>query len=1221
LVNRLRDSTNAAKLAYNYVEADGSFNLNGGEGAVRFWFNPDWNGGTGTGAPGYWFELGDVYSPGGGWALESDSFGTGLSFVSGSNGVLTTYLTAPIGGWVSGQWHQVVLSYSASQTLLFLDGAPAASGPGLAFEPDLGTRLADGFTVGSDPSGWGQAGGVFDELATFNCPMTQAEVTTNYPYPAILAQPQSQTVNLGGTVTFSVSACGTGTLTYQWRFNGTNISGATSSTYSISSVQTANAGTYSVVVANSAGSATSSGATLTVNLLPSITSQPASQTVDVGMAASFSVSATGAGTLTYQWILNGTNIPGGTASTYSIACAQATDAGTYFVVVGNTYGSATSSAATLTVNPPIQFGISFTNQYVNQANVPLWLDIQAGTPYYYTVMLDSTSFSTASWTNYTSSNITVNLGGTPGWHTVWVGLCDMLGGVPTWNSVRLDLLLTPPAIIITNLANNITTAVPYVQVQGFSPESLQGVSFDVSNATGVVANQHGLLTGHYLDINLVALTTNYFQCYDIPLTIGLNTITVHATDLAGNQSASNVNITLDYSITANPAVSLTWPADGMQICGSNFTLRGLVDDPTASVSAVITDTNGDSTTAIGEVERTGVLWVENLPLNSGTNWITLSVTNAAGLGSQTSFSVVQSSMTLALTSIYSDLWLPTVNMSGTISDTSYSVSVNGVQATNNGSGVWSATNVPISSSGVASFDLAATPASGGGPLAYASFDTNKPSEIVMESAYTSTNNFYYGYNYTSYSSQVTFNWGLGGAETINQVGFPDTNDFTPKLTISTLSPDGTTFSCVTTNSGTVSTNVGYFSILPEAEGALTACTPDGLYGWGQTNVEAKFLHIGGQGVLGLGYLVRLSATATVEYVGPFDSEFDYMPLESSPIPCSLTTIDGKSLGSVGYVYAGYPGSTSVEVTPQVVGVPTFAFAESVQTPSITGLTVVSNATQINASNWVTIMTNGGYVTLQASMSTTDTNAAEFINWSCGQPVPGQPFQRQVSTSTPTNFTVTASVGSSSATVNVWIVWGRMKILLGGPLPTNAPPFATTVRNQQYMDGTSNVLGPVYWDDTNGAAWKICTVATLLPPGVGAFLSNGFATQQFRWTHRFENGVALSNTNDWNTNWVYDSPINTTNGTSSTTVPDSSGNLYSIDAPYVYAISGKWGITNSLDTYSNFKNWLTLNGLPVSNTNLWYYAGKWTNSGPQFQVHMNLANTNNIPLPTSSYYNP
>ena len=81
-------------------------------------------------------------------------------------------------------------------------------------------------------------------------------------------------------------------------------------------------------------------------------------------------------------------------------------------------------------------GSDLYHRYVNQANVPLWLAIQAGTPYYYAVMLDSTSFSSASWTAYTSSNLTVNLGSTQGWHTVWLGLCDMLGGAPCWNAVK-----------------------------------------------------------------------------------------------------------------------------------------------------------------------------------------------------------------------------------------------------------------------------------------------------------------------------------------------------------------------------------------------------------------------------------------------------------------------------------------------------------------------------------------------------------------------------------------------------------------------------------------------------------------------------------------------------------------------------------------------------------------------------------------------------------------
>ena len=218
----LVDSTNAAKLAYNYMEADGSANLNGAQGAVRFWFNPDWNGGTGTGAPGYLFELGDVYSPGGGWALETDSSGSGLSFVSGSNGMLTTYLAAGIGGWVSNTWHQVVLSYSATNTQLFLDGSVGVGGPGLALQPQLAYAVSAEWFCGGAVIATvsGQAGPVFDELATFNCPLTQSDVTANYPYPAIWAQPASVTVKNGSTAFFSVAA-GSGTaLAYQWQTNG-----------------------------------------------------------------------------------------------------------------------------------------------------------------------------------------------------------------------------------------------------------------------------------------------------------------------------------------------------------------------------------------------------------------------------------------------------------------------------------------------------------------------------------------------------------------------------------------------------------------------------------------------------------------------------------------------------------------------------------------------------------------------------------------------------------------------------------------------------------------------------------------------------------------------------------------------------------------------------------------------------------------------------------------
>ena len=115
------------------------------------------------------------------------------------------------------------------------------------------------------------------------------------------------------------------------------------------------AGSVDVTVTTPSGtSATSAADQFTYVAAPSITSQPTSQTVNVGQSASFSVSASGTGTLTYQWqkLVNGTwtNISGATSSTYTITAAATTDAGSYWVIVANVGGSVTSNTATLTVN-------------------------------------------------------------------------------------------------------------------------------------------------------------------------------------------------------------------------------------------------------------------------------------------------------------------------------------------------------------------------------------------------------------------------------------------------------------------------------------------------------------------------------------------------------------------------------------------------------------------------------------------------------------------------------------------------------------------------------------------------------------------------------------------------------------------------------------------------------------------------------------------------------
>jgi hypothetical protein len=179
-------------------------------------------------------------------------------------------------------------------------------------------------------------------------------VTTTAVVPTITAQPANQTVTAGKTSTFSVAASGTAPLTYQWQRNGANISGATSTSYTtLATTSSDNGATFRAVVSNSAGRTTSNSASLTVSssvTVPSITTQPPSQKVSAGQAASFTVAASGTAPLSHQWQKNGANITGATAASYTTPATTSTDNGSKFqVLVSNSAGSVTSSAATLTV--------------------------------------------------------------------------------------------------------------------------------------------------------------------------------------------------------------------------------------------------------------------------------------------------------------------------------------------------------------------------------------------------------------------------------------------------------------------------------------------------------------------------------------------------------------------------------------------------------------------------------------------------------------------------------------------------------------------------------------------------------------------------------------------------------------------------------------------------------------------------------------------------------
>jgi len=95
-------------------------------------------------------------------------------------------------------------------------------------------------------------------------PLTPGVVDNTTNHPAITTQPQSQIVVQGSNVTFNVTAVGFSPLSYQWKFNGTNMPAATNTSLTLTNVNTNNAGNYTVVITNLYGSVTSSNAVLAV---------------------------------------------------------------------------------------------------------------------------------------------------------------------------------------------------------------------------------------------------------------------------------------------------------------------------------------------------------------------------------------------------------------------------------------------------------------------------------------------------------------------------------------------------------------------------------------------------------------------------------------------------------------------------------------------------------------------------------------------------------------------------------------------------------------------------------------------------------------------------------------------------------------------------------------------------------------------------------------------
>jgi hypothetical protein len=238
------------------------------------------------------------------------------------------------------------------------------------------------------------------------------------PQPLILVQPQPVVADFNGPAVFNVEVGGPN-LYYQWSFDGTNIPGATSSTYIIPNTVSNNTGFYSVVASNIFGAVASSPISLTLVFTPIILSSPQDLTIGPGDPASFTVQARGGQPLTYQWFLDGSIVPGATNTSYSITDSTTNDSGFYSVQVSNRFSTVVTKPADLTVYAgPITNGLlayfpfdgSFSDATGNGNN-----GTAVGTPTFEPGILGMAVHTTTSGFPYTApaTNNYVSLGSQP----------------------------------------------------------------------------------------------------------------------------------------------------------------------------------------------------------------------------------------------------------------------------------------------------------------------------------------------------------------------------------------------------------------------------------------------------------------------------------------------------------------------------------------------------------------------------------------------------------------------------------------------------------------------------------------------------------------------------------------------------------------------------------------------------------------------------------------
>lgn len=443
---------------------------------------------------------------------------------------------------------------------------------------------------------------------------SSTNLTVTPEVPTISTQPSSATRSVGTSVTFTVvigSLSETGTvLSYQWKKGSNNITGATSSSYTISSPTVADAGDYSVTISNTSSNTTavaflaSNAATLTMNTANTTTSFTASSTTPTfGTAVTLTATVTtgATGTVTFKDASNNTLCTTGNLSSGSANCSWTPSSAGDFVVSAVyegdvNYSTSTSSTSTVSVSKANQSTLTISSLGTSSKSYPYSQALNASTSggsgngnVTYAIESGGTATSCTLSSNSATATLTATTAGTCLVKATKAGgtnyndatsatstftFSDVAPGAPTITSITAGF--GSLSIAFTAGTNNGTALTNYAySTDGgatFKNLATPGTTSPIVITT-VSASSSSLVAGTTYSVKIRAINTiNGADSAAVNGTPRTATVPGAATGVLTTSSATSLNVTIDWSADANGSpITKWWLQIGYKAPGSNYT--------------------------------------------------------------------------------------------------------------------------------------------------------------------------------------------------------------------------------------------------------------------------------------------------------------------------------------------------------------------------------------------------------------------------------------------------------------------------------------------------------------------------------------------------------------------------------------------------------------------------------------------------------------------------